>query len=170
MKKKNILVVILVFIGLITFIITAISGQNQATSEARLKTVITNFLAGDYVWDISEKKLYYPDYMDVEVSDEYFLITIPVYKKDYNMFYSTGIKEPDFFIETPKSDMDSTHAEFADIFSVCKRLQYDTCFLKISNETILIKTIRIFRDGNIEAKDSSGTWHKKITCNNFILT
>lgn len=171
MKKKNIIIAILVVITLTACIVCAIAGGKQAKSERHLNTVISSFLARDYVWDISKEKLSYPEYIEVSYSDtlEGFFIMFPLYSDGYRMYYTTSVAEPvDLFVETPYS-IKSQHAEFSDIFSICKRLQYETCFLDIAGEKVLIKTVRIYRDGSVEAEDVSGTWHKKITCNNFIL-
>lgn len=170
MKKRKILVAILVVIAITTFIVGAMIGNKQAISERRLSTVISSFLAQDYIWDVSKEKLSYPKYIEVSYSDnlEGFFIMFPLYDDGYQMYYSTSIAKPDFWVENPKS-IEGKHAEFVDIFSICKRLQYDTCFLNISGEKILIETVRIYRDGSLEANDVSGTWHQKITCNNFVL-
>lgn len=164
MKKRKILVAILVVIAITAFIASAIVGNKQATSEKRLFTVISSFLAQDYVWDVSKEKLSYPEYIEISYDIdnlEGFFIMFPLYDDGYRMYYSTSIGKPDFWVESLKS-VKGTHIEFADIFSICKRLQYDTCLLKISEETVEIETVRIFRDGTIKAKDISGTWHQII--------
>lgn len=171
MKKKNIIVAILVIIGLITFIVTAISGQEQTLSEKRLGTVITNFLARDYIWDESRKEICYPEYIEISVfEDSEFFIKVPL-DTNYSMYYSTSNSEPNFFIETPFSIKDAVHCEFADLFSICKRLSSGTCFLRtLTGDTVTVEKIRIYRSGIVEALDSSENWHEKISCNNFILT
>ena len=172
MKKRKILVAILVVIAIAAFIVGVIIGNKQATSERHLSTVISSFLGQDYIWDVSRKKISDPEYIEVSYNHnlEGFFIMFPLYDDGYKMYYETAIPEaPDFWIETPRSVKGVRHAEFSDIFSICKRLQYETCFLKTSTDTVLIETIRIYRDGSLEAKDVSGTWHPKITCNNFIL-
>ena len=121
MKKKNILVALLVIIALITFMLTAISSQEQTNSEKNLSTVISSFLARDYIWDESHKDFSYPEYIEISFfEDSEFFIKIPLFE-NYWMFYSTTNGNPDFFVETPFSIKDS-HCEFADIFSICKRL------------------------------------------------
>lgn len=171
MKKKNILVAILVVIAISTFIVTAISGHEQATSEKNLSKVINSFLARDYVWDESREKICYPEYIEVSMtSDGAFFIMFPL-ETNYSMYYATSIGKPSsFFVETPYSIKGAAHTEFADIFSICKRLQYDTCFFTTDAGIVTIKKMRIYRDGTLDALDSKEEWHKNVSCNNFILS
>ena len=118
MKKKNIIVAILVIIGLITFIVTAFSGQEEALSEKRLSTVITNFLARDYIWDEPHKEFSYPEYIEISVlEDDEFFIKFPI-DTNYSFYYSTAqTTDPNFFVETPFSIKDTVNCEFSDLFS-----------------------------------------------------
>lgn len=158
------------FVTLVTITTTAFSSNKQAKAEKSLGTVVTSFLSQDFVWDKSTQKLYYPKHVEVtfdEVGN--FLVMFRLDTDGYKLYYSTKFSEPDFFVESPKSNQKVPKTLSSNLLSICKRLQYGTCFLQTAEDTVLIQKIRIFRDGTLEAQDTTGKWYPKITCNNFIL-
>lgn len=168
--KKRIIIVVIMFVTLATITATAISSNKQAKAEKNLGTAITSFLSRDFVWDESTQKLYYPEHIEITfVEDGNFLVMFPLDTDGYRLYYSTEFSNPDFFVESPESTKNVPKTLSSNLLSVCKRLQYGTCFLQTTDDTVLIQKIRIFRDGTLEAEDSSGKWLQKISCDNFIL-
>lgn len=169
MKKKSIIIVILGAVLAVTLIATSIQQYPQYQSEYRLEAVVNYFLNDYLVWDESKEIVCAPEYIEVSFNGEFF-IKFPLADK-YSMYYGTDNGDPEeFFIETPGSITDATHSEASTIISICKKLQYGTCFLKTETGTIKIEKIQIDGDGFMAACDINGEWYKNLSSLDFVLS
>ena len=169
MKKKSIILVVLVAVLAVTLITTCIHQYPQFKSEQRLDTVVEKFLNGYSVFYESSQTTRHPEYMEVCYTENMkFFIMFQLSKKD-SLHYSTEYGDPEFFTETDDTILDATHSETACITTICKLLQYNTCFLK-TEKYVSIAKIRIYENGLMEALDEYGEWHYKLTCHDFVIS
>lgn len=176
MKKKNILAIILVAIALITFVIGAIIANNpEKNEEEAIHEVISCFLAGDYVWDESHEKLVNPTYIEIYhyENDDTFSVILPVISdgEEYYLFYNPEYNEKaNFFVQTPASSRYENLDYSVILLNICKAIKSGSCYLKTAEETVLISSIRVTRDGTLYAKDIvNEEWHQKVSTDEFIL-
>ena len=173
MKKKNILAIILVAIALITFVIGAIIANNpEKKEEEAIHEVISCFLAGDYVWDESKKKLVNPDYIEIyHHEDDCFFVILRVPEEGkYFIFYSPNYNgKATFFVETPASSKYENLDYSEDIMNICKAIKLGSCYLKTAEGAVLISSIRVTRDGTLYAQDTAEKWHQNVSTDEFIL-